>query len=171
MDNIRRQLTLFPIELNKMIERIRAEFNPVQYQLVAAHVTLCREDEIEPFEKIIKNIQSIYLQLPVKIQLNKVERFDDDKGVFISAKNSNDFYTLRKAVLKGMTAFPEKQQPHITLMHPRNSVCTDMIFAEIQACPLPVELIFDTISLMEQYNGERWNIIQQFPIVKKSVFG
>ena len=39
------QLTLF-IEENEAetIEQIRKEFNPEQYELIKAHVTLCRED-------------------------------------------------------------------------------------------------------------------------------
>ena len=43
----RRQLTLFvePPE-NLIIEEIRRRYNPIQFELINCHVTLCREDEI-----------------------------------------------------------------------------------------------------------------------------
>lgn len=167
MDIIRRQLTLFPAESNEAIEKIRAAFNPVQYQLIAAHVTLCREDEIEPIETVLKNIRSIQLDHSIKIQFNSIERFDNGKGVLMTAGNNNaDFYELRKIVLKEIIQSTGEHLPHITLMHPRNAVCTDAIFAQIKNFKLPEVLRFDAISLIEQRNGERWKIIEQFSIVK-----
>ncbi|MBL0007415.1 MAG: hypothetical protein IPP25_09600 [Saprospiraceae bacterium] len=48
------QLTLFIDEKQSAaIERIRQKFNPQQYGLIKAHVTLCREDEIESFDNVL----------------------------------------------------------------------------------------------------------------------
>ncbi|PWT70618.1 MAG: hypothetical protein C5B59_19610 [Bacteroidetes bacterium] len=46
--NSRRQLSLF-LKKNEAseFESIRKTFNPDQFQLIACHVTVCREDEIE----------------------------------------------------------------------------------------------------------------------------
>jgi 2'-5' RNA ligase len=166
MRHSRRQLTLFIAGRNEAIEKIRAEFNPEQYGLISAHVTLCREDEIDPVEKVIENIKSISWDKPVRIEFDPPERFENGKGVFIPAKSDNpDFYALRKAVLNGLNEFPGTLLPHITLMHPRNSTCTDIIFERIRKYELPSELIFDKISLIEQHNGGKWMIIEQFPIV------
>ena len=166
MHQTRKQLTLFIAGQNEAIEKIRAEFNPEQYNLIAAHVTLCREDEIEPVEKVIQNIRSISWDKPVRIAFNPPERFENGKGVFIPAKTDNpDFYELRKAVLKGLNEFPGKPIPHITLMHPRNSTCTDIIFERIKKYKLPTELFFDKISLIEQHNSGQWMIIEEFPIM------
>ena len=56
MNVVRRQLTLFLTEQNQIIEEIRATYNPKQFELIKAHVTLCREDEIEDnLEEIIRN--------------------------------------------------------------------------------------------------------------------
>ncbi len=166
MHQTRRQLTLFIAGRNEAIEKIRAEFNPEQYGLISAHVTLCREDEIEPVEKVIENIKSISWGKPVRLEFNPAERFKNGKGVFILAKRDNqDFYELRKAVLNGLNEFPGKPLPHITLMHPRNSTCTDIIFERIKKYKLPSELIFDKISLIEQRNGGKWIIIEEFPIM------
>ena len=152
-----------------MIEKIRAEFNPIQFNLIPAHVTLCRENEIEHIEKVIENIMSLSLDNPLRIEFDKVERFDNGKGLFIPAKKWNEeFIELRKSILKGLIEFPVVHHPHITLMHPRNSTCTDQIFSEIIKYNLPTELFFDTISLIEQRNGVPWKTINQFPITKKT---
>ena len=152
-----------------MIEKIRAEFNPVQFKLIPAHVTLCRENEIEHIEKVIENIKSLSLDNPLRIEFDKVEGFDNGKGLFIPAKKLNDgFIELRKSILKGLIEFPVVHHPHITLMHPRNSTCTDQIFSEIIKYNLPTEFNFDTISLIEQSSGGPWKIKNQFPITKSS---
>ena len=92
-----------------------------------------------------------------------VKRFDNGKGVLIPAKVLNDeYYQLRKSVLKGVNDFPRNHQPHITLMHPRNSTCTDLIFDKINKYKFPSELYFDTISLIEQKNGGRWKLLNNF---------
>jgi hypothetical protein len=55
------QLTLFAEE-NKsgVIEKIREAFNPQQYELIKAHVTLCREDELEQLDKVLANLETLH---------------------------------------------------------------------------------------------------------------
>ncbi|WP_299335937.1 2'-5' RNA ligase family protein [uncultured Psychroserpens sp.] len=169
MERIRRQLTLFINEPNGSIEKIRAKFNPRQYHLIPAHVTLCREDEIEPIEKTIQRIKSISLEKAIRIEFGKAERFADGKGVYISSIGSNnEFKALRKLVL-GQTELKKEQVPHITLMHPRNATCTNDIFESIGNYDLPTELSFGKISLIEQINSGKWNMLEEFGIVKHNV--
>ncbi len=128
MNKIRKQLTLFIEESNVNIEKIRMEFNPEQYKLISAHVTLCREDEIGSIKSIVERIKSISLKKPIQIEFKNVEWFSDGKGILIPATDKNiEFRELRKSVL-GQTKLTKEQFPHITLMHPRNSPCTDDIF-------------------------------------------
>ena len=89
MNQIRKQLTLFIEESNEKIEKIRAEFNPKQHNLISAHITLCREDEIESIDKIIQRIKSITLKKPIRIGFKSVERFSDGKGILIPATDKN----------------------------------------------------------------------------------
>jgi 2'-5' RNA ligase len=163
----RKQLTLFVHPKDAVqIEEIRANYNPVQYQLIPAHVTLCREDEIEPLAEIITRIQAIALEKPLEIEFTHVERFSDGKGVFMPCvENYEAFTALRKAVL-GTAILPKKQVPHITLMHPRNAMCTDALFEQIKKIELPNTLSFSTISLIEQKNGGIWKILQEFDLMK-----
>jgi 2'-5' RNA ligase len=165
MPQIRRQLTLFLRNNYETIERIRATFNPVQHGLIAAHVTLCRDEEIESIEGIIENMTSIQLKTPVTIQFDTVERFADGQGVLIPTKGlNNSFQELRKVVL-GVNELTKEQQSHITLMHPRNANCTDEIFEQIRKCELPSALDFDRVSLIEQIDGSKWKTIQEFFII------
>lgn len=152
-----------------MIERIRKEFNPVQYNLISSHVTLCREDEITSIGSVLENIKALRLDRPLLVNLSTVERFENGKGVWLPASADNhQFQQLRREILKGVIDNPRIHQPHLTLMHPGNSTCTDDIFQRIKQCKLPAELSFDAISLIEQKNGERWTILDEYNIVSKS---
>jgi len=164
MNEIRKQLTLFISEQNENIEKIRAEYNPDQFNLIAAHVTLCREDEIEPIAEVIKRIKSITLRKPIRIEFDDVERFANGKGVLIPAKGRNiEFRELRKAVL-GLSELNKEQLPHITLMHPRNSTCHSEIFEKIKNTEFPTALNFDNVSLIEQKNGGKWKVLEEIAL-------
>ncbi len=165
MPERRRQLTLFVSEPNGVIEKIRADYNPLQFLLIPAHITLCREDEIEPLDQVIRNLRSICLSEPLRIEFGLAERFGDGKGVLLPGMPENPgFVELRKTVLNGIIAHPRGHVPHITLMHPRNSTCTAELFERIKGFDLPSALCFDTISLIEQNAGGPWRVLEEFPI-------
>ena len=160
--NTRRQLTLFvePAEA-EAIEQIRRRFNPVQHALIAAHVTLCREDELEPLEQLLANLAELSFS-PITIDFGPVIRFSEGCGVMLPAVGANTaFHQLRRQILRGLTDNPRNAEAHITLMHPRNAVCTDEIFAQIQTSQLPRRLVFSTVSLIEQELHQPWQILSQ----------
>lgn len=163
ISNIRRQLTLFVEPKDaEAIEQIRQEFNPIQFKIIKAHITLCREDEIENIEKIKSNILCL-AHIDIDIEFEKVERFDNGKGLFLPATSDNEeFDNLRKQILNGLVHNPRKQNAHITLMHPRNSTCTDKIFKKVRTIKLPIKLNFKKISLIEQKDGGEWEILEDF---------
>ena len=168
--NIRRQLTLFVDAKDaEQIEQVRKKFNPIQFDLIKAHVTLCREDEIENLEQVISNLLLLTLtQQNIFIEFGKVARFDNGKGLFLPATNNNkEFDNLRRQVLGGLFDNPRKQDAHITLMHPRNSTCTDNIFKQVETINLPTKLNFKKISLIEQTDGQQWRILQEFGLTDK----
>lgn len=165
---IRRQLTLFVKQEDAAnIERIRKEFNPQQSELIKSHVTLCREDEIENIENVIANLSRL-TQTQIIIDFDEAIRFDNGKGLLLPAKTDNcTFQTLRKQILSGVVDNPGIQKPHITLMHPRNSTCTDEIFEQIRNIFFPSKLVFETISLIEQTNDKPWRILKEFSLTNK----
>lgn len=162
-NNIRRQLTLFVDEKDaRTIQLIRQKFDPLQFELIKAHVTLCREDEIQNLDQVIINLFSLK-QNEFVIEFEKVTRFDNGKGVFLTATNNNGaFHELRKRTLFGLIDNLNKPEPHITLMHPRNSTCTTDLFTQIEKVSFPTKLKFRKISLIEQHDGGPWKILQEF---------
>lgn len=165
MNHRRRQLTLFVDDRQSAaIESIRQKFNPQQYRLIKAHVTLCREDEIESIESVLYNL--INLVLPkISIRFGRATRFSDGHGVLLPAiENLHSFRTLRKLILQGIIEAPRIHEPHITLMHPRNSTCTDDIFQQITQIILPATILFDKVSLIEQVEQGPWKTIQEFEL-------
>ena len=165
MGNIRRQLTLFVDETNAgIIENIRQTFNPEQHAIIKSHVTLCREDEIEPIEMMIQNLANLQHDY-LSINFGPVVRFSDGKGILMPAKGDNAaFHTLRKLVLKGIINNPGEHEPHITLMHPRNATCTDSIFDQVANRNLPAKLTFRKISLIQQEDRNPWHILNEFEL-------
>jgi 2'-5' RNA ligase len=159
----RRQLTLFVSDNYAIeIERIRQKFDPLQYDSIKCHVTLCREDEILDFEKISLNLKNVN-QKAFFINFGKVKRFSQDNGVLLSSIGKNkEFHGLRRKILTGITPNPRNHDPHITLMHPLNSACTDEIYKELEAVKFPTQILFNKISLIEQEEGAKWQILEEF---------
>lgn len=166
--NIRRQLTLFlEPEDSENIETVRQQFNPRQSELIKSHVTLCREDEIENLEEVVTNLQRL-TEFQITIEFGKVKRFDNGQGVILPAVYDNlEFQELRRNIL-GSHENPRKLEPHITLMHPRNSDCTDNIFDQIKKLNLPSKITFKKISLIEQKDGGKWNVLEEFSYPERS---
>lgn len=164
MGNIRRQLTLFANDETNIIELVRAKYNPVQYQLIAAHVTLCREHEMESIDDLSTRLGSIALEKPLSIKFGSIATFADGHGLFLpSCKENESFFALRKSILRD-TINVDNAKPHLTLMHPRNSTCTEEIFDQLKKIQFPDELFFDKISLIEQQDGKKWKILDEFII-------
>ena len=163
--NIRRQLTLFVEHTDaEKIEKIRQQFNPRQSELIKCHVTLCREDEIENLKQVVTNI-NCRAKKDISIEFGQVARFDNGHGVLLPSNGVNiEFQELRRQILPGLNDNPGNIEPHITLMHPGNSACTDKIFKKIQKINLPAKLNFKSISLIEQINGGQWKILQEWKL-------
>lgn len=161
--NFRQQLTLFVDRKDAMeIESIRKRFNPEQQQLIDSHVTLCREDEIEDIDRVLDILHTLDAYA-VAIQFGQVTRFENNKGVLLPAFGENEhFHQLRSKILTALDIPVRRHEPHITLMHPRNSTCTDEIFEEIKSINLPTCLKFNSVSLIEQVDGGRWQVINRF---------
>ncbi len=165
-NKVRRQLTLFLQNNTDSIEKVRQKFNPGQFKLIKAHITLCREDEIENLNQVLENLSSLN-KPEITIEFEKPERFDSGKGVFLKATNALEFDKLRKEILKNIIESPRQQIPHITLMHPRNSMCTDEIFEQISSEIFPSVISLNKISLIEKRNNEKWKIIKDFNLIQK----
>lgn len=160
----RRQLTLFLDEkYSQAIENIRWLYNSEQYKLISAHITLCRENELHDIEKVIYNLNRLRHR-PVHLTLTKPVRLDNGNGVLLPV--TSDCQALRKEILSGILETPGIQRLHVTLMHPRNSCCTDRIFESISSNIFPTEIVLKKISLIEQIDNNEWQVLDEFALNK-----
>jgi 2'-5' RNA ligase len=170
MQQKRIQLTLFlDPDISETIEQIRQLYNPAQYALIKSHVTLCREDELNNIHQVLFQLENAPLDALV-IDFGAVVRFSEGKGVLIPAIGGLDrFQEMRQQILQGSIDKPRIQEPHITLIHPRNGTCTDEIFENIRQIPVPNRIVFNNICLIEQVIGEKWFVLKEFSLLKSSI--
>ncbi len=147
---IRRQASLF-LPNAQSIETLRDKFNPLQARLIPAHVTLCREDEVDDWSAFQRIVEQ---QLPIEIELGFGAPIRDGNLVLIPAISGIErFDEVRRRLLGGK---PRKQDPHITIIHPRNGICSEEALEVIEATLRPFTAIFREVSLIEQTNGGPW---------------
>lgn len=161
----RLQLILFlDAQESSPFEDIREKYNPIQHGLIDCHITLCREDELLDLNQVKINLQNLKF-LPLQLEFGEPQRFSDGKGVLLPVLDETEqFQILRNRILKDIIEHPRVHKPHLTLMHPRNSTCTDVIFEEIMNVPLPSHDLFKKVSLIQQLNEEKWEILEQYPL-------
>ena len=152
----RRQASLY-LSGQSQIETVRLRYNPLQAQLIPAHVTLCREDEVTDwitFEARLKKLSPFQVTLTFGVPVR------EDNFVFLPVQEGrNNFHDFRSAILSKEA---RTQTPHVTLIHPRNGTCTDQIFAEIVATVnAPFQYSFREVMLIEQENGGVWKSISK----------
>lgn len=160
---IRRQLSLFlPLTEGRQIDNLRKALNPVQYALIPAHVTLAREDEITELDNV-KLISILEEAKNVSISFDPIRTFSEGKGLMIpGSKQNRAFHQLRKHLLGKEGEGVRRHRPHITIMHPRNSSCNEEIFNDVRKLALPTQISFEQVYLIEQINGGKWKVIEQF---------
>jgi 2'-5' RNA ligase len=142
------------------IEDLRIRFNPLQAQLIPAHVTLCREDEVDDWMALQTRIQA---QLPIALTLSFGPPVRDGNLAFLPATEGIEHIDdLRHRLLDNGIMRPRKQTPHVTIIHPRNERCTDAVLEEISQRLQPFTLTLREVSLIEQTKGGRWVRLAHF---------
>ncbi len=150
----RRQASLFLSGFPE-IEEFRHRFNPAQAALIPAHVTLCREDEVEDWSALQDRIRAVG---PIDITIEFGIPIRQEHFVYLPVVESTvRFENLRLALLGTPTQSPRLHLPHLTIIHPRNGVCTDAIFQELLRHFVPFSASFCEISLIEQRDGGPWS--------------
>ena len=156
---VRRQATLFLSEVTA-IEEMRCRFNPAQAKLIGAHVTLCREDEVFNWQALHDRL---FLCEPIHVTLEFGPPVKDGNLVILpTIGRTDDFDELRYRLLSANGTPPRKHNPHVTIIHPRNGICSDSIFQEIAAKIPGLSVTFTCVSLIEQHNGGTWRPVSQF---------
>jgi 2'-5' RNA ligase len=158
---VRRQATLYlPKIQGATIERLRAQYNPAQAALIRAHITLCREDEVDDWDDLADRIRAL---ATIDIDLFFGQPIRNANLVYLpTAGATGPFDSLRELLLSRGNSHPRKHDPHLTLIHPRNGICTAEIFAALTAEINPMAVNFKEITLIEQTDGGAWRNLQSF---------
>lgn len=156
MPETRRQATFF-LRHALAIEKIRRTFNPKQAELIAAHVTRCREDEIADWDAVEARLDKV--PYPVTLGFGLPVRNGD--LVFMPGIDTDGSFRAFRQYL--LDAHPVRDhKPHITLIHPRNGKCTDHIWETIRTGIEPFTYTFHEVSIILQQDGGVWQTLRNF---------
>ncbi len=164
----RRQVTLFvPEPASSMLEVIRERLDPVQYRLIPAHVTLCREDEL--VDRAITGLEALHGldQLgPLPLIFGAPEVFDGHGVRLPCIAGETHFHRLRVAVL-GSEEIRE-HRAHITLAHPRNPRAPGNLPSTYASLTTPLSIVLPRLSLIEQRGLAPWQVRQERDLVTRN---
>ena len=165
------QLTLFvPAPAASALEAVRWLLDPVQARLIRAHVTLCREDELEglddaALEARVRAFESGALTL----RFGPPEPFHEHGVLLPCVEGQEAFQALRRWVLSSSTVRPHPA--HITLAHPRNPRAPGN--TPVNAAPLErgLAVAFPTVARIRQTGSAAWEQLSEHPLSGKFPLG
>lgn len=162
---VRRQLTLFLAgEMAAAVEAVRRTVDPVQYRLIPAHVTLCREEEVAALpEGEIEARLAAGSARRITLEFGSPEHFFDHGIRLKCVAGGAEYQRLREIVL-GSTEIA-RPRPHITLAHPRNPRApgNSLEFAQTLPPRWPARLAW--IHLIEQDGAQPWRRLAMFDLL------
>ncbi len=169
--SVRDQLTLFvPAPDNLPLEVLRQRLDPVQHALIAAHVTLCREEELSgltPAELPQRLVSAAAAE--ITLDFGAPQGFDGHGVLLPCVAGTDAFHALRRAVLGRVDV--REASAHITLAHPRNPKAAGNTSAGvatvIAALPDPLRWTFSSVCWIQQVQGGPWTLLTRQPLVPR----
>lgn len=150
----RHQLTLFvPAGAEPRLEPLRQQADPVQFALIAAHVTLCREDEIAELTWSVV-CDRLARAAPLTLTFGPAQRFGGHGILLPCLEGAAAFQALRVQAL-GTSAIREPEA-HLTVAHPRNPRAPGNEDALLGALAAPLTIAFREVALIEQRGARPW---------------
>ena len=155
---VRRQLTLFVSEPERTpLDALRARADPVQHALIAAHVTLVRDEDVADWDVVRARLARLE-PLPLELELGPPVELEGGALALAARGPCAAFEALRAAFLAGQPGAARAQTPHLTLLHPRNRAHWGLTPAEVRALPLPTRVTLAAPVLIEQEPGQAWRV-------------
>jgi 2'-5' RNA ligase len=153
------QLSLFvPPTDAEPLERARRLLDPVQASLIPAHVTLCREDELDGID--LPRLGSLIASsgvAPIRLTFGAPEYFHDH-GVWLPCVDGEEQFHEARCSILGSRAV-RRHAPHLTLAHPRNPRAPQNIPANLHAVPAGLVLTFAMVHHIQQDGVQPWRVI------------
>jgi 2'-5' RNA ligase len=146
-----------------VLESARCTLDPVQSNLIPAHVTLCREDELASLEN--GALLSRLADLPVDqvtLHFGRPEAFHEHGILLPCIAGEEEFIAVREHILGSCSI--RHQSPHITLAHPRNPKAPGNSLVKASELPETITIVFSRIHLIEQTGTSRWRVVGTFDL-------
>jgi 2'-5' RNA ligase len=169
-DRRRFQLSLFvPPPLAQTLEELRGRLDPVQFHLIPAHVTLCREDELD--DTILARLMSgprAFETGPVTLGFGLPESFHVHGILLPCTAGEEGYHSLRQWILGDRAV--NRPQPHITLAHPRNpKTPANTGPSSVVGLSSEIRITFTSVSLIRQDGSAPWRVVESFALVESLV--
>ncbi len=148
-----------PEPVASALDAVRRILDPVQSNLIPAHVTLCREDElalVAPAQ--LANRLADVQATSIKLSFGPPVAFHEHGVLLPCISGEETFCLLREYILGSSTI--RYQAPHITLAHPRNPRALGNSLSNAGVLPVPLCVTFSTVMLIEQVGGSAWRVLQ-----------
>ncbi|MEO7793705.1 MAG: 2'-5' RNA ligase family protein, partial [Thermoanaerobaculia bacterium] len=145
------------------VEAVRRVVDPVQYRLIPAHVTLCREEEVAalPEEEIEARLASGPARR-LMLEFGSPEPFLGHGIRLKCVAGGTDYQRLRELVLGSKEI--ARPRPHITLAHPRNPPDAGNSLEIASKLPQRWQARFSWLHLIEQEGVQPWRRLAMFDL-------
>jgi len=165
MVNSRIQLTLFVAgPVAERIEAYRASLDPVQSRLIPAHVTLCREDELDGLSvAVLQERLSKPQARPLTLAFGAPEPFSTHGILLPCISGDDEFHALRQLALGSVPA--RRPSPHLTLAHPRNPRAEGNDLAAVASLRDGLTIRFESVCRIRQEGMSPWRVTERFDLL------
>jgi hypothetical protein len=163
--NPRFQLGLFgPPSSAQSIEATRRLLDPIQAKLIAAHVTLCREDEIPglDFSGLSARLKNSAFRSFV-MRFGAPEMFEGHGVLLPCVEGESEFHELRRIVLNASVV--RHRLPHLTLAHPRNPRAAGNTVQNLHAISTGLEATFSSVQFIQQVGSKPWQLLTEYSLL------
>lgn len=151
----RRQLTLFlPEAQREAVEAVRRTVDPRQAALIAGHVTLCRDAELQPWLPVQRRLAEVG-PVSLTMQFGTPEVLADGAVLLRPVAGMAEYQQLRCALLGPLA---KEHGAHITLLHPRHAAGVSYDLAAIAQAVAGLTVTFRSISDITQVGNDPWQI-------------
>ena len=149
-----------PPPLASVLEAVRRLLDPEQFRLIPAHVTLCREGELNNLSSmpLASRLASPEAK-PITLRFGRPESFSHHGVLLPCVAGMHEFHELRRWVLG--TSSIGHQEPHITLAHPRNPRAPNNNMSNAATLPMGLAVTFTSVCLIRQEGSSPWEVLEQ----------
>jgi 2'-5' RNA ligase len=162
--NTRTQLSLYvPQPLGARLEAVRRRLDPIQANLIPAHVTLCREDELGSLDlTALHSHFGASEARPFTLRFGSPESFQGHGVLLPCIEGEAEFQALRQWLLGSRNL--RRHAPHITLAHPRNPQAQSNTLENAAELAGGITVTFSTVLQIRQQGSAAWQVVAEYAL-------